>query len=179
MISARFKTLMTTSCVFAAIAVAGITRIDRASLVSEATSFPVANAAMISTGGTIKNSGEQGGQQSLRSEDGLFYVTAKVNGKPLRFLVDTGASVVVLTAADARAAGISPAPAHYSANVETVGGSAQMAWTTLDHLVIAGRDVKDLRAAVVQSGLGVSLLGQNALSKLEAVRIEGDQLRLY
>lgn len=113
-----------------------------------------------------------------RAADGLFYVEAMVNGEPVRFLVDTGASVVVLTPADARRVGVRLDEGHYNAHVETVGGKTAMAWTTLDHVTVAGRKVRQLRAAVVRDGLGVSLLGQNMLSQLASVTIEGDNLRL-
>jgi len=117
-------------------------------------------------------------REFTRAADGLFYIDALVNGEPIRFLVDTGASVVVLTPADARRAGVQLEDRHYNAHVETVGGKTAMAWTTLDHVTVAGRKVRQLRAAVVQNGLGVSLLGQNMLSKLASVTIEGDNLRL-
>lgn len=111
-----------------------------------------------------------------RASNGLFYVTATVNGKSLRFLVDTGASVVVLTAADARAAGISLQDSHYNANVDTVGGSTAMAWARIDQFTLGTRKVYNLKAAVVRNGLGVSLLGQNALAQLGPVTIEGDRI---
>lgn len=111
-----------------------------------------------------------------RASDGLFYVNAVVNGKSLRFLVDTGATVVVLTAADAQAAGISLQDSHYNANVDTVGGSTSMAWTQIDQFSLGTRKVYNLKAAVVRNGLGVSLLGQNALAQLGPVTIEGDRI---
>jgi len=59
-----------------------------------------------------------------------------------------------------------------------VTASAPMAWTKIDKVEIGGRQVAGLRAAVVQQGLSVSLLGQNALAKLGPVTMEGDRLRL-
>jgi aspartyl protease family protein len=153
-------------------------RINRASMGSEVITEPMAHAAVVGNKDLAVPPGPASGQRTSRSADGLFYVTARVNGKPMRFLVDTGASVVVLTAADARLAGLNLANHSFSANVETVGGNTQMAWTTLEHVEIAGRDVQKVRAAIVQNGLGVSLLGQNALAKLASVTIEGDQLSI-
>jgi aspartyl protease family protein len=116
--------------------------------------------------------------RSDRHTDGLFYVQANVNGKPIRFLVDTGASYMVLTDADARAAGIVLGKDQFNGQVSTVGGNAAMAWTRLDRVELAGHDVRDLRAVVVRNGLGVSLLGQNMLAKLDSVTLTSGQLHL-
>jgi aspartyl protease family protein len=113
-----------------------------------------------------------------RNADGLFYVRALVNGKSMRFLVDTGASVVVLTESDARAVGLAIDDRGFSSKVKTVGGSAAMAWVTIDHLSLAGHEVHNLRAAVVKRGPGVSLLGQNMLSKLDTLTISENDLTL-
>jgi aspartyl protease family protein len=113
-----------------------------------------------------------------RDPDGLFYVQALVNGKPVRFLVDTGASVVVLTAADARAVGARVEDEQFTQKVNTVGGSTQMAWTTIQSLRLAGRDVRGLRAGIVKEGLGVSLLGQNMLTQLELLTISAEGLSM-
>jgi aspartyl protease family protein len=141
--------------------------------------IPTANAAIVEgpNASDAKTYGE--GHHSRRNaSDGLFYVDALVNGRPLRFLVDTGASIMVLTAADAKAVGIEVGEQHYNSNVKTVGGKAEMAWATIDRIEIGGRNVSQLRAAVVRNGLGVSLLGQNALSKFESVTIKGDSLSI-
>ncbi|MDO6413419.1 TIGR02281 family clan AA aspartic protease [Sphingomonas sp. BIUV-7] len=119
---------------------------------------------------------ERGSRHIARSSDGLFYVRATVNGQPVRFLVDTGASVVVLSAADARAVGAAPRAGRYNARMATAGGNRPMAWTKLGHVRVAGQDVRGVTAAVVNGGPGVSLLGQNLLSKLGAMRIDGDRM---
>lgn len=141
---------------------------------------PVAHAAVpdMMEAGMSASGASPAVQDIQRGADGLFYVTAKVNGRTLRFLVDTGASVVVLTAADAAAVGVVPEEKHYNGRVETVGGTTAMAWTTLDHVHIAGHDIHKLKAVVVRSGLGVSLMGQNMLAELESVTFRDDRLSL-
>ncbi|RZM33591.1 MAG: TIGR02281 family clan AA aspartic protease, partial [Sphingomonas sp.] len=57
-----------------------------------------------------------------KEADGLFYVTAKVNGTPIRFVVDTGANVVVLTGSDARRAGVTSGVG--SERIETAAGGS-------------------------------------------------------
>lgn len=118
------------------------------------------------------------GMEVTRSKDGMFYVDAEINGRKIRFLIDTGANVVVLTGSDAAKLGIQASANPFGPQMATAGGKATMAWARLDNVRLAGRDVQGVKAAVVQSGLPVSLLGQNMLSKLASVTIEGDRLRM-
>ncbi|MDB5581814.1 MAG: hypothetical protein JWR80_6990 [Bradyrhizobium sp.] len=113
-----------------------------------------------------------------RASDGLFYVTGMINGTPVRFLVDTGANMVVLTADDARRAGVLFGEGRSADSIETAGGQSRMDRISLNHVTVAGRDVADIDAAVMQDGLKVSLLGQNLLSKLGAITISGDEITL-
>jgi aspartyl protease family protein len=119
-----------------------------------------------------------GSAELRRASDGLFYVDATVNGVSVRFLIDTGASTVVLTAQDARRAGISPAAYRSKTRADTANGGATMSWVTLDHVDVAGTSARRLRAVVAGEGLGVSLLGQSWLSQLASVTIEGDRMTL-
>ncbi|MCE7798312.1 TIGR02281 family clan AA aspartic protease [Sphingobium sufflavum] len=140
---------------------------------------PVANAAMLSPEtGAPAGVSVNPAHDIVRSADGLFYTHALVNGQQVRFLVDTGASVMVLTAADARAIGLTVEDKHYNRSVDTVGGAAPMAWATIERIHIAGHEVRNIRAAVVRNGLGVSLMGQNMLAKLDSVTITADRLSL-
>ncbi|MEN2785575.1 TIGR02281 family clan AA aspartic protease [Sphingomonas qilianensis] len=111
-----------------------------------------------------------------RAPDGLFYVNATVNGVRVRFLVDTGASVTVLTSEDARRVGagaIGPAT-----TIATVGGSAPMRWTELEKVALGGKRLGRISAAVVDRPGGVSLLGQNTLRRMKTFSINGDELTL-
>lgn len=113
-----------------------------------------------------------------RAPDGLFYVTARVNGIKVRFLLDTGATMVVLTRADAARIGAPRATKAGSAVMETAAGSATIDRVTLDHVAIGGHQVEAVDAAVVRHGLKVSLLGQDLLSRLGPVTMSGDALEL-
>ena len=67
-----------------------------------AESAPVSLQAVGNASGTFVDLGMAGGEKVVtRSADGLFYLSAVVNGVVVRFLVDTGATIIVLTAADA------------------------------------------------------------------------------
>ena len=118
------------------------------------------------------------GRALYRAEDGLFYVTARVNGVPVKFLIDTGATMVVLTPADAKRIGIAPDAAAVTQEMETAAGSSAVRSLTLGEVEVAGRNVADVQAAILQRGLGVSLLGQNLLSRLGAITLSGDEMHI-
>lgn len=116
------------------------------------------------------------GSEVRRAADGLFYVMAIVNGAPIKFLVDTGATIVVLTPEDARRAGVAPDETHYSSSAETANGRTAMARVTLDEMIVGTKHTQAIDAAVVQGNLPVSLLGQNWLAQLNSITISGDRL---
>lgn len=169
-----------------ALLLAGSARLGRDAILD--TINPVANAAVAGTDATqvIQTTASASGTATVvqsahhiqRGTDGLFYVNVLINDRPIRFLIDTGASVVVLTAADARQAGIEVHETNFNRSVDTVGGAAPMAWATLDKVNLAGHEVRGLKAAVVRNGLGVSLLGQNMLAKLDSVTLTADRVSL-
>lgn len=112
----------------------------------------------------------------IKSADGLFYVDARINGTPVHFLVDTGANVVVLTPEDARRAGVTAPDQRQSSRLQTASGSSAMDRVKLATLSLAQLDASDIDAAVARSGLKVSLLGQNMLSKMASVSISGNEM---
>jgi aspartyl protease family protein len=97
---------------------------------------------------------------------GHVVLDAAVNGAPVRMLVDTGASLVTLTPADARAAGLNPASLAYSGHAQTANGTARMAPVTLREIRIGQLSIYDVPAAVLEH-LNVSLLGMSLLSRLQ------------
>ena len=105
-----------------------------------------------------------------RARDGLFYATLDVEGKSIRFLVDTGASMTILSSNDAAKLGKRDLKADAVA-LRTVGGATQMLRARLDHIQVAGHDMRGVNVAVVNSGLPVSLLGQDLLAKMDLVSI--------
>jgi aspartyl protease family protein len=137
-----------------------------------------ANAALISNESNTAQTPSSSGTRFTRAGDGLFYVTASVNGTAVRFLVDSGASVVVLSEADAARIGLRTQDMRQGPRLQTASGSTAMRWSKIGELSVAGQNLKSVDAAVVGDGLTTSLLGQNALTQLGAVTINGDILKI-
>lgn len=114
-----------------------------------------------------------------QSGDGLFYLNARVNGTPVLFLVDTGANLVVLTPQDATRAGVSNRAALETGRIDTASGAATIYRVKLSRVSIDGLEAANIDAAVAHSGLKVSLLGQNMLSKLGDIVISGNEMSLH
>jgi aspartyl protease family protein len=115
--------------------------------------------------------------QVQRAPDGLFYVRAQVNGEPIDFIVDSGATVTVLNRRDAERLNM-PVDTLAKGRIQTASGGSSMRWTHIREFEMGGRTLRDLRAAVVEQGLPVSLLGQNALSRLGTVTMNADTLTI-
>jgi aspartyl protease family protein len=109
----------------------------------------------------------------LKASDGHFWANGEVNGRTVRFLVDTGATAVALTPDDAQRLGIDPAQLHYGYKVVTAGGQIRAASVRLASITIAGARLDDVDALVIEKGLDTSLLGMTylgRLSRFEATR---------
>ncbi|GIL00132.1 MAG: aspartic protease [Alphaproteobacteria bacterium] len=115
----------------------------------------------------------------VRASDGHFHARGLVNGEAVRLLVDTGASVVVLTDADARRAGFDTRLLTYTVPVTTANGTTTAARVTIGELAIGEISRRGLAAMVARPGaLDTSLLGMNFLATLTAFEIRGDRLIL-
>lgn len=117
-------------------------------------------------------------QEITRDPDGHFYADVQVNGTRLRMLVDTGATAIVLTQRDAVAAGVGAGPGEFTAVAQTAGGAVHYKPVTLDRVAVGSLSATRVPAAVTETGLSVSLLGQSFLRELKSVRIEDDRMIL-
>jgi aspartyl protease family protein len=114
-----------------------------------------------------------------RSNDGEFDVSAQINGARVRMVFDTGASSVVLTHDDARAAGLPLEVLNYSVTIDTANGRTRAAQVKLDRLRIGSLEERSIDALVTQPGqLKTSLLGMSFLNRLHSWEVSGDRLFL-
>lgn len=114
-------------------------------------------------------------REIARAADGHFYLDAQVNGAQVHFLVDTGASMVALTSADAQRAGIALPSARMTA--EGAGGAIEVVPVTIERIAAGPLEARSVTGAVVRE-LPVSLLGQSFLSRIGNVQISGDRMVL-
>ena len=113
----------------------------------------------------------------LKAADGHFWAEGRVNGEPVRFLVDTGATAVALTTADAERLGFRPQDLNYAYRVTTAGGRSRAAAVTLSSVSVNGARLDDVRALVIERGLDTSLLGMTYLGRL--ARFEATREALF
>ena len=113
-----------------------------------------------------------------RSSDGHFYLTLDVNGTPTRFVVDTGATGIVLTLADAEAAGIETDGLIFSGRADTANGTVETAPVRLDTLGLAGMLDTSVRAVVNNGEMRESLLGMSYLNRFSRLEIADGELVL-
>lgn len=110
--------------------------------------------------------------------NGHFLAGATVNGDPVRFLVDTGASKVILTLADARRLGFDPDLLDFSERYRTAGGGVLGAPVVLREVRVGQLSLADVSASVTRGPLGVSLLGMSFLDRLEGYEVRRNRLIL-
>ena len=129
---------------------------------------------------TLTDSGEAAGWADTftldRALDGHFYADVAVGGQATRMMVDTGASVIALTGADAAALGISWDEAEVSEVARGANGPILGVLTVLPLVELGSFTAKDVSALIIPDGLSVSLLGQSFLSKIGKVEIAADQM---
>lgn len=119
---------------------------------------------------TFKAQSQSGDNRSMtlyRSGNGHFETNAVVNGRHMRFLVDTGASVVVLRESDAARLGLHPSQRDYRARVATANGNVMAAPASLNRVEIGSLSVNNVSALVLpDQALAQNLLGMSFLSRV-------------
>jgi aspartyl protease family protein len=126
------------------------------------------NAAQVS-GSTIR---------IRKSDDGHFWVRASVNGKPVNFLIDSGATTTTLSRTSASAANVEPSGG-FPVMVETANGTVEAQRARIAMLVVGSIRQQNAPAHIGDKGLGeTNLLGMSFLSSLKSWRVEGSTLIL-
>ena len=133
-------------------------------------------------GGELRPSaGQQAGPRALAyrlSDGGHYYIEAIVNGARIRFLVDTGATDIVLSRADARRAGFDPGRLRYSKVYSTANGTVRGAPVTLRRLDVGPLRFSDIRASVNEGQMRGSLLGMSFLRQFRSYEVKDGVLTL-
>ncbi|ABF63685.1 retropepsin-like aspartic protease family protein [Ruegeria sp. TM1040] len=113
-----------------------------------------------------------------RARDGHYYLTLQVNDQPVQFLVDTGASDMVLNADTAERLGIDPSALSYFGRAMTANGEVRTARVTLDTVALGPITDRDVSAWVNEGALAQSLLGMGYLQRFSGFEIRNNELIL-
>lgn len=119
--------------------------------------------------------GQMGVTVLRREANGHFFTRAAVNGIDVNFLVDTGASGVSLTMADAQAIGLQFSPEEFDVIGSGASGPVRGKLITLDRVSLDGRTVESVQGAILEGGQ-MSLLGQSFLAQMGRIEIAGDEM---
>jgi len=121
----------------------------------------------------------EGGNVVIRmASNGHFVIDADVDGAKVSFLLDTGASDVVLSPRDARRLGFDLDTLKFTRVYQTANGTVQGAPVRLGKLVIGSLEVRNVRASVNSADMSRSLLGMSFLERLSGYEVRGNSLIL-
>lgn len=112
------------------------------------------------------------------ASDGHFHLTAEINGTPVRFVVDTGASTLALRQRDAGRVGIEPDSLAYTGRSATANGVVSTAPVRLGLVEIGPFRDENVPAVVIGGELDRSLMGMDYLRRFATISIAGDRLIL-
>lgn len=113
-----------------------------------------------------------------RSQNGHYFILAEVNGAPTRFVLDTGATSLVLTQEDARSAGLDPDNLEYYSRAMTANGEVRTAPVRLDAITLGSVTDENVTAVVNGGEMNYSLMGMTYLQRWGRIEIANDTLTL-
>lgn len=115
----------------------------------------------------------------MAGEDGHFHVVAQANGIAIPFLIDTGASDIVLTPTDAKRLGIDVSALDFARRYETANGVGRGAPFTLASLSVGSVALADVAVSINETDMRESLLGMSFLKRLASFEVQGRKLILH
>ena len=130
----------------------------------------VPNSVQITSDGALKIN---------RAEDGHFHVEAEINNAPESFLIDTGASDIVLSQRAAIAAGLTPETLNYTRSYQTANGTVSGAPIKLETLHLGTVTLRNIEASVNKGKMDESLLGMTFLNQFKSYHVQDNQMTLY
>jgi aspartyl protease family protein len=157
-------------CLVSALGIVAVQRLDKKNQAGDAVLMS-ASAKQTSQSGASAS----GRTVTLQSDRrGHFQVDARVDGRAVDFMVDTGASVIALRQSSAAKLGIHPSARDYTASASTANGVVKAAPVMLNRVEVNGITVRDVRAFVMpDEGLGTNLLGMSFLSRVKWTHDKG------
>jgi aspartyl protease family protein len=112
----------------------------------------------------------------VRDQDGGFVIMGQVNDQPVRFRVDTGASDIVLSPADAQRIGVDLSSLHFGQPFESANGTGYGAPYKAASLQIGSIGLSNVPMSINKAPMSTSLLGMAFFNRMKSFRVEGDRL---
>ncbi|WP_108809997.1 TIGR02281 family clan AA aspartic protease [Sphingorhabdus sp. Alg231-15] len=132
--------------------------------------------------GEITGANEQqvvGGTLKIRqSPDGHYWADAEVNGMPVRFLIDSGATTTAMTLKTARAANVDINDGGFPTYLNTANGTVEAQRGTIQALRVGPMMALELPVVVAEAFGDSNVLGMNFLSEMKSWRVEGGEMIL-
>lgn len=134
------------------------------------------NRVLVETRGGVEQTA--GGEVRIRqAPDGHFWVTAELNGEPVRFLVDSGATTTSISRGTAERAGIEPGGG-FQAMVQTANGVVMVDRGRAESLKVGSIERDDVAVHISDAFGDMNVIGMNFLSSLSGWSVEGRTLVL-
>ena len=126
------------------------------------------------------NRPSQSGRAVLRANrSGHYFAKAYLNGKPVRVVIDTGATYVALSYEDARRIGVTPRKSDFKYAMNTANGQVHYARAKIRSVRIGQAEERNIEARIAPKGaLDITLMGMSYLKKLKTFQVQQGQLLL-
>ena len=111
-----------------------------------------------------------------RQDDGHYWITVDINGKPVRFMIDSGATMTAINATTAKEAGVEANG--YPIILSTANGRVAAKRATVLSLVVGPHKIENHPVVVSESFGDVNLLGMNFLNNMQSWRVEANKMIL-
>ena len=121
---------------------------------------------------------DEGRVEVPKSADGHYHLTLHLNGTPVRFVVDTGATQMVLTQADAERVGINVDDLIFTGTASTANGTVRTARARIDEVALGGIVDRGVSVWVNEGEMRGSLLGMSYLGRYDRIEIADNTLVL-
>jgi len=132
--------------------------------------------------GELTGSNEQqvvGSTLKIRqSPDGHYWADAEVNGMPVRFLIDSGATTTAMALKTAQAANVDINEGGFPTYLSTANGTVEAQRGTIGTLKVGPMTAVDLPVVVAEAFGDSNVLGMNFLSQMKSWRVEGREMIL-
>jgi len=133
------------------------------------------------TGELLAKQSQQIAGRSLiikQSGDGHFWVDTLINDRPVRFLIDSGATTTAMAFPMAKATGIEIFDGGFPTILSTANGDVAAKRGTIQKMSVGPLTVENLSVVVAEEFGDSNLLGMNFLSQLKSWRVEGQEMIL-